>query len=192
MAQGDNKTGQKGTHSVFVMTHKEIDVAEGGGTQMIVVDHRPQKEDPDQIRIAAGGKLITYKGSMLTCTADLTTSKLLWNSMLSTEGAKYMYIDIKNFYLMAALDYYEYMKIPPALFPEWIKHNIIWTLTQEMVLHFWKSDAQSGASHRQVYWQTNYCIRDSNRMGITNASTRPVFGAMQQDQLRSPLWSTTL
>ena len=28
---------------------------------------------------------------------------------------------IKNFYLTAALDYYEYMKIPLALFPEWIK-----------------------------------------------------------------------
>jgi hypothetical protein len=27
MAQGYNKTGQKGTNSVFFMTHKEIDVA---------------------------------------------------------------------------------------------------------------------------------------------------------------------
>jgi hypothetical protein len=49
------------------------------------------------------------------------TSKLLRNSMLSMTGAKYMCIDIKNFYLTAALDYYEYMKIPLALFPEWIK-----------------------------------------------------------------------
>jgi hypothetical protein len=29
-----------------------------------------------------------------------------------------MCLDIKNFYLTAALDYYEYMKIPLALFPE--------------------------------------------------------------------------
>jgi len=49
------------------------------------------------------------------------TSKLLWNSMLSTEGAKHMCFDTKNFYLTAALDYYEYMKIPLTLFPEWIK-----------------------------------------------------------------------
>jgi hypothetical protein len=26
MAKGEDKTGQKGTNSVFVMTHKEIDV----------------------------------------------------------------------------------------------------------------------------------------------------------------------
>jgi hypothetical protein len=31
MAQGDNKTGQKGMHSVFVMTHKEIDIAKVAG-----------------------------------------------------------------------------------------------------------------------------------------------------------------
>ena len=39
----------------------------------------------------------------------------------STDGAKYMCLNIKNFYLTAALNYYEYMKIPLALFPEWIK-----------------------------------------------------------------------
>jgi hypothetical protein len=31
MAQGDNKTGQKGTNSKFVMTWKEIDVAKAAG-----------------------------------------------------------------------------------------------------------------------------------------------------------------
>jgi hypothetical protein len=125
MAQGDNKTGQKGTNSVFVMTHKEIDIAKNAGHKWtyarVVVDYRPQKEDPNRIRIAVGGNLITYKGNTSTRTADLTTSKLLWNSVLSTKGARYMCLDIKNFYLTAALDYYEYMKIPLALFPGWIK-----------------------------------------------------------------------
>jgi hypothetical protein len=32
-----------------------------------------------------------------------------------------MCLNLKNFYLTAALDYYKYMKIPLALFPEWIK-----------------------------------------------------------------------
>ncbi len=125
MAQGDRKTGQKGTNSVFVMTHKEIDIAKAAGHKwtyaQVMVDHRPPKEDPNQIRIPVGGNLITYKGSTSTCIANLTTSKLLWNSVLGTKDAKYMCIDIKEFYLSAALDYYEYMKIPLALFPEWIK-----------------------------------------------------------------------
>ncbi len=65
--------------------------------------------------------MITYKGNTSTRTADLTMSKLLWNSVLSTEGSWYMCLDLKNFYLTAALDYYKYMKIPLALFPQWIK-----------------------------------------------------------------------
>ncbi len=43
----------------------------------------------------------------------------MWNSVLSTEGAKYMCLDIKNFYLSTPLDRFEYMKIPLALFPQW-------------------------------------------------------------------------
>ncbi len=78
MAQGDNKTGQKGTNSVFVMTHNEIDIAKAAGYKWtyakIVANYRPQKEDPNQIRIAVGGNLITYKGNTSTRTADLTTS----------------------------------------------------------------------------------------------------------------------
>ncbi len=117
--------GQKGTNSVFVMTHNEIDIAKAAGHKWtyarIVVNYHPQKEDPNRIRIAVGGKMITYKGNTSTQTADLTRSKLLWNSVLSTEGARYMCLNLKNFYLMAALDYYKYMTIPLALFPEWIK-----------------------------------------------------------------------
>ena len=51
MAQGDLKPGQKGTNSVFVMTHKEIEIAKEAGHKWtyarIVVDHCPQKEDPN-------------------------------------------------------------------------------------------------------------------------------------------------
>ena len=57
---------------------------------------------------------------MLVKTADINATKLHWNSVISTENAKYMYLHIGNFYLTAALEYYEYMKIPLALFPIWI------------------------------------------------------------------------
>ena len=42
---------------------------------------------------------------------------MLWNSVLSTEGAKFMGIDISSFYLETPLDRYEYMKMPLDLFP---------------------------------------------------------------------------
>jgi hypothetical protein len=68
----------------------------------------------------AGGNLINYKASALVCTADWDTAKLDWNSVISTALAKYMFLDIMNFFFTAALEYFEYMNIPLTLFPEWI------------------------------------------------------------------------
>ena len=84
----------------------------------IVVDYRPQKPDFNQVRITAGGNLIKYPGELTTRTADLTTSKVSRNSVLSIQDEKYMCIDIKNFYLGTPLDRYDYMRIPLTMFPE--------------------------------------------------------------------------
>ena len=84
----------------------------------IVVDYRPQKYNPNRGRITAGGNLIIYPGELTTITADITTSKILWNSVLSTKHAKYMCLDIKNIYLCAPMRRYEYMKIPISIFPK--------------------------------------------------------------------------
>ncbi len=65
MAQGDNKTGQAGTDSIFVMSHDAIKMIRKSQTvtyARIVVDYRPQKADPHRIHITAGGNLITYPG----------------------------------------------------------------------------------------------------------------------------------
>jgi hypothetical protein len=70
----------------------------------VVVDCRPQKADPHRIQITAGRYLINYPGELSTHTTDITTSKSMWNSVLSTEGAKYMCLDLKNFHLSAPLD----------------------------------------------------------------------------------------
>ncbi len=123
MAQGCKKTGQKGTNAIFIMTHAEIPNIPKDRTvtyAQVVIDFRPQKDDPHRIRITAGGNLITYPGELLTRTADLTTSKLMWNSVLSTGGAKYMCVDVKKIYLSAPLDRFKYMKMPLALFPQWM------------------------------------------------------------------------
>ena len=126
MAQGDNKTGQKGTNAILVMNHNEIPLIPADCTityTRVAVDFHLQKADRHRICITAGGKLINYPGELTTQTADLTTSKLMWNSVLSTKGTKYMCLDIKNFYLTAPLDQYEYMKMPLSLFPSWIKEQ---------------------------------------------------------------------
>ena len=67
--------------------------------------------------MTAGGNLIDYAGNLTTHTADLTTTKLLWNSVISTPGSRYMCLDITNFYLGTPMARFEYMKIPIDVFP---------------------------------------------------------------------------
>jgi hypothetical protein len=83
----------------------------------IVSEIRPQKDDPHRVRMTAGGNLIQYPGEVSTPSADLTTTKLLFNSVVSTPGAKFMTIDIKNMYLMSDMPTPEYMRIPIDLVP---------------------------------------------------------------------------
>ncbi len=130
MAQGDNEMGQKGTNAMFVMTQDKIKQAVAAGKLFTymnpVINYRPQKEDPYQIRITAGGNSINYESNASVRTADLDTAKLHWNSVISTPLARYMCLDIKNFYLTAALEYFEYSRMPLTLFPAWIieQYNI--------------------------------------------------------------------
>jgi hypothetical protein len=142
IAQGALKTGQKGTNLIFVMTNTEIQNIPRNQTVTyahVVVDFCPQKVDPHCIRITAEGHLINYPVELSTRTADLTTSKLMWKSVLSMEAARYMWLDIENFCLAAPLDHYEYMKISLNIFPEWVikqydlnKHALISFIYLEM------------------------------------------------------------
>ena len=123
MAQGDNKTGTPGMDAIHVLDHEQIKKIPKKKTityARLVVDFRPQKKDPNRVRMAAGGNLIQYAGEITTRTADLTTAKIVWNSVLSTEGAKYAIFDISNMYLHPPLapEDYEYMRIPLKLLPE--------------------------------------------------------------------------
>ena len=119
LAQGYGTT--KGTNTIRYLTHAEIKMIPKDRTvtyARIVVDYRPQKEDPNRVRITVGGNLIDYPGELITRTADLTTTKIMLNSVLSTPNAKYVTADVKNFYLETPLDRFEYMRMPIKLIPE--------------------------------------------------------------------------
>ncbi len=74
-----HKMGQKGTNAMFVMTHNEIAQVLRVGKVFTyanpVVNHKPQKEDPNRIRITAGGNLINYEEELSFRTADVNTEK---------------------------------------------------------------------------------------------------------------------
>ena len=65
-----------------------------------------------------GGNRLDLPGATTTHCARLTTTKCLPNSNISTPGARFMTLDIKDFYYSIALARYEYMKLALACIPD--------------------------------------------------------------------------
>ena len=76
-----------------------------------VCNVRPEKAEPNRTRFTVGGDRINYPGEVATPTVEMLTAKLLFNSVISTPGAKFMTMDISNFYLMTPLPRPEYLRV---------------------------------------------------------------------------------
>jgi hypothetical protein len=77
-----------------------------------VVDIHLNKTETHSARLTVGGNLIQCPGDVSTCSSDLTIYKCNWNSTISTEGVRYMCLDVNNFYLGTPMDSFEYTRIP--------------------------------------------------------------------------------
>ena len=88
---------------------------------------RPQKAEKHRTRLVMGGNRIKYPGEVGTPTAEMLLVKILLNSVISTRGAKFMSIDIKNFYLATPMERYEYLKLKLCDIPEEIinEYNLL-------------------------------------------------------------------
>ena len=65
-----------------------------------------------------GGNRIEYNGAVTTETADMTLVKLLLNSVVSTPNAKFMTMDLKDFYLGTLIKGTEFMRVPVHMISE--------------------------------------------------------------------------
>ena len=111
LAQGMSSR-TKGTNTIFFIPWHMIpkervrDITYGLITCLI----RPEKiDETNRTRLVAGGDRVHYPFDAGTPTADLLTVKLLINSVISTPGARFFTMDIKNFYLNTPMTRYEYM-----------------------------------------------------------------------------------
>lgn len=178
IAQGDGLTGKKGTNCAFVMMQEKIARIPKPKDRAlthshIVIDYRPQKDDPNWVRITAGKNLIEYPFKLTVHTGDLTTAKTLWNSILSTRGTEAMCIDVKCFYRCTPVDKYEYTKMQSSIFLTHARKQYdLWTTKQMMASSTWKSEMQYTGFPKEGSWSTSSCA---------SASSSSHFGA-----LRSP------
>jgi hypothetical protein len=109
-----------GTNTIFFICRNQVpcnrtkDVTYGLITCLI----RLEKIDkPNRTRLVAVGDRVHYPGDAGMPTANLLTVKLLINSIISTTGAKFMTMDIKDFYLNTPMARYEYTRLKLANMP---------------------------------------------------------------------------
>ena len=79
---------------------------------------RPEKAESNRTRFTVGGDRINYPGEVATPTADMLVAKILLNSVISTPGAKFMTMDISNFYLMTPLKRPEFIRMRLSDIPD--------------------------------------------------------------------------
>jgi hypothetical protein len=114
-----------GTNTLFFIDRSEVpadrwkDVTYGE----IVCNARPHKAETNGTRLTFGGNNYTAAINCGTPTANLLTAKLPFNSIISTPGAKFLGMDLKDFYLNTPTDRPEFpqMKIENFL-DDVIKH----------------------------------------------------------------------
>jgi hypothetical protein len=91
-----NRTG---TDTCFFIPKSLVPAHKCPTYRRICCNYQPQKEEKHCVRLTVGGNWIDYPGNKSTPMADLTTAKLLINSTISNPGAKFLGIDLTNFYL---------------------------------------------------------------------------------------------
>ena len=107
LAQG--KCGYHSTNTICFIPKNKVPQGRKATYDRLAVDYRPQKADPNKTGLTVGGDRVEYPHDVSTPTADMVTAKLLFNSVISTEGAKFQTVDIKNFYLNTPMERFEYM-----------------------------------------------------------------------------------
>jgi hypothetical protein len=106
-----------GTETMRFIKHTDVPADRKATYARFVCDERPLKTETKRVRITVDGDKIDYPGKVATPTAELATVKCLFNSVISTPGAKCMSADAKDFYLGTPMERPEFMRIPIKMIP---------------------------------------------------------------------------
>ena len=82
-----------------VPNYRQKDVTYGS----FVYNVRNEKAKKNITRFVVGGDRINYPGEVATTKSEMLLAKLLFKSVISTRGAKFMTTGISNFYLITPL-----------------------------------------------------------------------------------------
>ncbi len=105
LANGIGRRIKNPTNTIeFISKHKiPADHRKDVTYRQFVCSVRPKKAEPNRMGFTVGGNRINYPGEVATPIAEMLVAKMLFNSVISTKGARFMTMDNSNFYLMTPL-----------------------------------------------------------------------------------------
>jgi hypothetical protein len=98
-----------GSETMRYIFHHQLPPSRHATYARFVATERSHKAETKRVRLTVGGNIIHYPDKVSTPTADLSTVKLLLNSVISTPGARFATFDLKDFYLGTPMMRKEYM-----------------------------------------------------------------------------------
>ena len=119
LAQG-NVYGVKATDTIDFIHKHEVPLAQQVTYASFVCDYRPLKSEPYRVRLVVGGDRLAYFDDAGAPAATMLETKILINSVISgaKDGARFMSVDLKDFFLATPMAQAEYMKISIKNFPQ--------------------------------------------------------------------------
>ena len=181
LAQGIHNI--KGSNCIFFIPHTKVPKGRRVTYGRLVVDFCPMESDPNRMRLTVGGNLLYYEGNVYTEMTDIITIKMLLNSVLSTPTAKFLTLDIKNFYLDTPMKVFEYMKlkfdtIPKDILAKYnsdkVVHNGHVYLEIQKGMYGLKQAGVLADEHLEKLLRTNGYVKTTHTSGLWKYITRPI------------------
>jgi hypothetical protein len=107
-----------GTNTIFFIPKSAVPKDRKVTYGRLVASLRPTKSEVHRVRVTVGGDRLDYPDNTTTHCASMTTTKCLLNSTISTPDARFMCMDLKDFYYGTPMARYEYMRLKLDIIPE--------------------------------------------------------------------------
>ena len=118
-----------------------------------------------------------------TRTAYLTTSKLVWNSVIGIDDARFAALDVGNFYPETPLERYEYMRLPLKHFPqhtinqynlrENAKNGWVYVEIRKAIYGLPQAGKLANKQLKELLWPAGY-YEVAHTTGLFTHVTRPI------------------
>ena len=118
-----NKYGVKHTDTIDFIKKSEVPAGRDITYANFILDYRPLKSEPNRVRLTVGGDKLSHDDDAGSPAASILETKIMLNSVISDahKGARFMGLDLKDFFLASPMARPEFMRIHYKHFPEDIK-----------------------------------------------------------------------